>query len=43
MTLQRERVIKNCRGLKKSNDGVNRLDKEKQRENFRQLLGFKEN
>ena len=38
-----EKVIKNCRGVKSSNDGINRLDKEKQRENFRQLLGFKEN
>ena len=38
-----EKVIKNCRGNKKTNDDVNRLDKEKQRENFRQLLGFKEN
>ena len=38
-----EKVIKNCRGVKKSNDNVNRQDKEKQRENFRQLLGFKEN
>ena len=37
-----ERVIKNCRGVKKSNDSVNRLDKEKQRENFRQLFGFQE-
>ena len=38
-----EKVIKNCRGVKKSNDGVKRLDKEKQRENFRKFLGFKEN
>ena len=38
-----EKIIENCRGVKSSNDGVNRLDKEKQRENFRQLLGFKEN
>ena len=36
-------MIKNCRVVKKCNDGVNRLDKEKQRQNFRQLLGFKEN
>ena len=27
---------------KKCNDGVNRLEKEKQRENFRTILGFKE-
>ena len=38
-----EKVIKNCRGVKKSNDGVNRLDEERSRENFRQLLGFKQN
>ena len=38
-----EKIIENCRGVKKSNDGINRLDKEKQRENFRQLFGFKEN
>ena len=38
-----EKIIKNCRGVKSSNDGINRLDKEKQRENFRQLAGFKEN
>ena len=38
-----EKVIKNGRGVKKSSDGVNKLDKEKSRENFRQLLGFKEN
>ena len=38
-----ERTIKNCRGVKKSNDGINRLDKENQREKFRRLLRFKEN
>ena len=38
-----EKIIKNCRGAQKSNDGVNRLDKEDQRQNFRILLGFKEN
>ena len=38
-----EKIIKNCRGAKKCNDGVNRLDKEDQRQNFRILLGFKEN
>ena len=36
-----EKIIKNCRGVKQSNDGLKRLDKEKQRENFRELLGFK--
>ena len=35
-----EKIIKNCRGV---NDCINRLDKQNQRENFRQLLGFKEN
>ena len=37
-----EKIIKNCRGVKKCNDGVNRMKKEEQRENFRSLLGFKE-
>ena len=35
-------MIKSCRGVKQCNDGVNRLQKEKQRENFRTILGFKE-
>ena len=38
-----EKIIKNCRGVKKCSDGVNRIEKENQRENFRSLLGFKEN
>ena len=37
-----EKIIKNCRGVKKSN-GVNREKIEEQRQNFRTLLGFKEN
>ena len=37
-----EKIIKSCRGLKQCNDGVNRLEKEKQRETFRTILGFKE-
>ena len=37
-----EKIIKNCRGVKKSN-GVNREKIGKQRQNFRTLLGFKEN
>ena len=37
-----EKLIKSYRGLKQCNDGVNRLEKEKQRENFRTILGFKE-
>ena len=38
-----EKVIQNCRGVKKCNDGINRMKKEEQKENFRILLGFKEN
>ena len=38
-----EKIIKNCRGVKKFNDDINRMKKEEQRENFRILLGFKEN
>ena len=38
-----EKIIKNCRGVKKCNDGVYRLDKKDQRQNFRIFLGFKEN
>ena len=37
-----EKIIKNCRGVKKCNDSINRMKKEEQRENFRSLLGFKE-
>ena len=37
-----EKIIKNCRGVKKCNDGVNRIQKHKQRENFRATLEFKE-
>ena len=37
-----EKIIKNCRGVKKCNDGINRIEKEGQRENFRATLGFKE-
>ena len=36
------KIIKSCRGVKHSNDGVNRLEKEKQRETFRTILNFKE-
>ena len=38
-----EKIIKNCRGVKKRNDGINIVDKKNQRENFRPVLGFKEN
>ena len=34
---------KNRRGVKGCNDGINKTEKENQRENFRTLLGFKEN
>ena len=37
-----EKIIKNCRGVKKTKDGPGRRDREKQRQNFRMLLGFKE-
>ena len=37
-----ERIIKNCKGVKRCNDGINRIQKEKERENFRIILGFKE-
>ena len=37
-----EKIIKSCRGVKQCNDGVNALEKGKQRENFRTILGFKE-
>ena len=38
-----EKIIKNCRGVKMCSDGVNKMEKENQRDNFRSLLGFKEN
>ena len=38
-----EKIIKNCRKVRKCNDGVSRLDKEDQRQNLRIILGFKEN
>ena len=38
-----EKITKNGRGLKKSNDGINRMEKEEQRDSFRTLLGFNEN
>ena len=37
-----EKMITSCRGVKQWNDGVNISEKEKQRENFRTVLGFKE-
>ena len=38
-----EEIIKNCGGVKKCNDSLNRIEKINQRDNFRKLLGFKEN
>ena len=37
-----EKIIKSCRQVRQCNDGVNKLQKEKQRENFKTTLGFKE-
>ena len=37
-----EKIIKNCRGVKKPKDNSNKNDKEQQRQNFRLLLGFNE-
>ena len=36
-----EKIIKNCRGVKECKNDINRKEEEKQRENFRILLGFK--
>ena len=38
-----EKIIKNCRGVRKCNGDVNRIEKRNQRDNFRILLAFKEN
>ena len=38
-----EKIIKNCRGVKRCNNGINRMGKEEQREHFIVLLDFKEN
>ena len=38
-----EKIIKNCRGVKHCKDCTNKNEVEKQRQNFRLLLGFKEN
>ena len=37
-----EKIIKNCRGVKKTRDGTNKSNTERQRQNFRLLLGFAE-
>ena len=36
-----EKIIKNCRGVKECKNDINRKEEEKERENFRILLGFK--
>ena len=38
-----EKIIKNCRRATRCNDGINKMEKEEQRQNFRILLGFREN
>ena len=38
-----KKIIENCRGVKKNKVGVNRIEKENQRNDFRLLLVFKEN
>ena len=38
-----EKVIKNCRGVKQCKNDINKKEIEEQIENFRILLGFKEN
>ena len=35
-------ITKKCRGVKQYNDGINRMEKEEQRESFSAILGFKE-
>ena len=37
-----EMIIKHCRGIKQCNEGINRMEKEKQRKHFRAVLGLKE-
>ena len=38
-----EKIIKNCKGVKKCNDGINRMEKDKERKDLKIILGFKEN
>ena len=38
-----EKIIKNCRWVKQCKNDIDREEKEKKREKFRNLLGFKEN
>ena len=37
-----EKIIKNYKGVRNCNDGINRMEKEEQRKSFVSLLGFKE-
>ena len=37
-----EKIIKNCRGIKKTKNNSNKIDKENRRQNFRLALGFNE-
>ena len=37
-----EKITKNCSGVKKTKDGTNKSSRERQRQNFRLLLGFNE-
>ena len=37
-----EKIIKNCRGVKKCNDGINKMEKEEQRKKFIAILRLKE-
>ena len=37
-----EKIIKNCRGVKKYKNSQDKSNREEQRQNFRLLLGFKE-
>ena len=36
-----EKIIKNCKGVKKCNDDINRMQKEKEREDFRIISRIK--
>ena len=35
------KIIKNCRGVKRCNDGISKMEKANHRHNFKMLLGFK--
>ena len=38
-----EKIIRNCKGVKRCNDNVNIMQKERNRKDLRIILGFKEN